>query len=562
MYSNYSCSPEDDFFQSLEQSLTNEYSAHMMSNFISDLIVALNSLDDDAEEGLIFNDDECFTLPSSQANAYEERLIVAPNNLDDDAEEGFIFNENDNDHLNSYECFTLPSSQVNVYDKRHQISIHANEATTAREKEDDNISVDMFAEFQNDIEEMDGASDCADKVVIREQSQVVELQNDLVIEANVSDRAEKLNIYEQQAVEKYRNDEEMMKEDTNQICGKQNVEVTQNINKFCAISKGEECIHLNESPSVNISTQPKLVQQQTELEGIDTHDNLRFEKLSQKLNRMVCVPSNISYSTNDKPYENDRALSIELKTSQIEHQTIQRAHSKSSSFHGLSLIKAKSSHIRSVSESVGFRRFFLPADETSNATVKKPSSRFPNFRGFSTAALTRSRDSYYKPISCSSGSGSDVNTTLCEDYETANNFVPEMERSSSQETNLRGFSPTALIRPRALLQKPIGFSSLNGRVLNTSLCVEYETANNFLPEMKRSSSQESNFRGYSAAALIRPRTQIAMSRSESDLDTTLCQEYETADNFIAEMNASRVSNFNFEEAYSQCFLENENQNGK
>lgn len=467
MSSEYSCSPGDDFFQSLDQSLTIEYSSQMMSNFISDLLIAISNIDDDPEEGFIFNDDE-------------------------------------NDNSNSCEYFTLPSSQASDFDGPRQIQMHRNEATEAgninisfdmfddevpqkllRENESNlaNVSVDMFAEFQSDIEVMD--VDCSDKMIINELPNVTDFENKL---ETSSDHYEQLNI-NKLTHEEFPNDLEIAKI-AKSINGHSNVQFPQNINASCGVSKDEVYVH--ESPGVDIPTNSIF---QIESEEVATFEKKGSEKLNQSIDVLLRVPSNISYSTNDKStycelYENDRALSVELETSQIARQPVQLAYNKSEIVHVISPTKEKSSLEGSVSKSLSLSKFFIPVNETTNKSIH------------------------------SSGTGS----------------------------GFLGFSPVASMRNIAVLQIPIGDSSQSRSDLNSTICEDYDFLNNFRPEFQRPSSRSSNFQGLNS---------IRCASQNSDLNTTLCEEYEMANSIVAEMNPTQVNNFNFEQAYSQCFLESQ-----
>lgn len=485
MSSDYSCSPEDDFFQSLDQSLAIAYSSQMMSNFISDLLVAINNIDDDPDEEFIFYDDETgsntseYFTPSSQTNAFDGLRPIQ-------------LRRNEVAIASTSEAGNTDISVDMFDDEDPQKTLHENESNSGQES--DNMSVDMFAEFQNDVEVM--GADCSDKIMVNE------LEKELETNAYHDEQM----IIDKSSNEGFRSDLEI----ANSINENSNVELPQNIDASCAISKDEEHLHLNECPGVDISTKQILQHQQIESKEAAA---IEKEKLSQSIDNLVCVPSNITHSTNDKstyyePYVAlETSLSVGLETSQRARQPVQLDSNESTIIHVISPMKEKSSQEGSISESECLSRCLFPIDETSNKSMHS-SSRGSGFRGFSSVASMRNKVMIQRPIGGSSQNGSDLNSTICEDYEILNNFMPRIQRptSSASSSSFLGFSHVSSRRQRAMFQNSIRCASRN-----------------------------------------------------SDLNTTLCQEYEMANSIVAEMNATQVNNFNLDQAYSQCFLESQNQ---
>lgn len=531
MSSYYSCSPEDDFFESLDKALTNEYSSQTISNFIADLIVAINHLDDDPEEGFIFYDEEYNYSNCNSAND------VSVDMFDDELCERYVYRAEDN---------------------------------LASGKESDNISVDMFEEFQNDVEVMDVESVCSENQNINERTFVVDLQNGNEI------GSQELNIDEEGNVGEFPNDKEVVK--NADVIETPNVSIP---HTPCALSTDDDGQRLKESLSMYILLKQKSLP--IEIKPIEVQ-NVETNRLSQSSDVLVSVSS--------EPNKNEGILNSESEKSQTVRQIVQQTRSESTNFqeiapmketssrdsslvsrffirptantslqsssfggfspvptityrtmsrqpidcsssiisglstldtticedvHEISPTKRTSSQDGSLCDSSLFRRIFIPVNQSANTSMHSSTVRgFPlNFEN---------------PIDCSSRFGSGLNTTLCEEYETNNNFVSQVQRCSSRSTNFGGLTSDPSIRARAMYQNSVRRSFRNESDLNTTFCEEFETANGF----------------------------VTQNGNESDLNTTLCEEYEAANSVVREMNARQFGDFNFEEAFSQCFFDSQN----
>lgn len=550
MSSSYSCSPDDDFFQSLNESLTNEYASQMISNFMSNLTVSISNLDDDPEEGFIFYDDENHYSNGNEVNnisvdmfddddephlksLQENEGSITPekdvNNesvdmFDDEPHENHVhekqvplisekewdtesvdmFDDEPQNHVQKKEVALIlekesDTESVDMFaDEPHQNHLH--EKALILEKDSDTESVEMFLEYEIDMEVMDVDSDCSEEKNISEQPNVLDFPNHKEALAEDSDH---VYITEQRDIAEFLNDRHEM-EQVDQSNKTANVEFAHNIDMPLVFSKDENHLRLNDIPSNQKSLSPEV-----ESEEVATVENSRNEQLSQYSDILVSVSSTISYCD-----ENEISLSVPLEAPQKVHQTIQTTRSEISNFHDISFTNEKT-YQDSECNSVGSRGFLLPFNLIANTSLD--SSDFGGFLpvdlGGHMANMTMSRT----PTDRSSRFCTDLDTSLCKEYEIANDFLPE----------LRSFSPAASLRPRSL-------------------------------------SRSTNFRGFSPVPSLSPRLMLqhstrSLSRNESDLDTTLCEEYETMNSLMAEMLATQTGNFNLEEAYSQCFLDSQNQ---
>ncbi len=454
---------EDDFFRALDKSLTVEYSSQKMSHFLSDLLVAINNLDNDPEEAFVFYDQESddssvskfFTFPSSESDTFavpSQRYLRKAK-----------VNSKRRAHEISFDMFddVLPQKlprnnpvnarrkpvdiNVDIFDdeplwKNEVMKVSENDAiddlpqkpesrTSSQTKVADE-SVDMFAEFQDDVESVDSASHCSDQTVVNAHSDVADSQNE---ETKNSELVANFEMAEQQAPD---------------------ASITDQISK---------------APSMKADTHTNPHQQNIKSDRARTVEKMESDALGQGVDISICVPLNIS---NCEPNENEKTFSVELETSQLTCQP--------------NKVNSSQKIENLVSHGIPF-----PIHTTrASANLSLQSSVF---LGFSTPSIT--------PSEC----GSDIASTICEEYFISQNFVPTLRRSSSECSSFIGFPHIDPITP-----------------------------------IRHSASQPN------------PRN---TSRTGSSPNTTFCEDFETARRMALEAS---LMNFNYEEAYSQCFLECEN----
>lgn len=348
MTSNYTFSSEDDdFFKSLDKSLTTQLSSVTLPNFISDLIDAINHLEDNTGNGFLFYEEDEYT-PSS-----------------------------------IHECFMYSTSEIDVCDEQKQRFLYDkdNEKITDNRIDNvmDNVSVDMFAEFQNDEE---------------------------------SERVDQMSIHEHENVqipqEEHSEHMSVTLCDVSMDTFAQNEEVV------------EECPLLSKSPSVQNSKNQILSQSPTS-ENSPIVENVDNEKLSECGDMVICMPSDTS------TYCEQNLTDLNVNSP----RTFQDAKQPSTVNTGLNEVPPERTKLpeRMLStEYLGLSRFFNPIIPAFNSPSRGSFSGASLLQGFSPATIMRSEALQQQRNDCLTRNKveSDLNSTICEEYETTRNTDPEI----------------------------------------------------------------------------------------------------------------------------------------
>ncbi|KAG4073105.1 hypothetical protein HA402_009524 [Bradysia odoriphaga] len=509
------CSPDDDFFYVLDKSLRNEYSSQKMSNFIADLLVAINNLDDDPDEGFGFYDDETdcwngfdsFTVPSSNDYSESHQIDFRTGN----------FKERE-DHNSSVDMFDDEPSQdpvsngganITVVDlvdneplrkteaRAHEMNVEFDkEAPQAQslpvadialilEDESRDSSIDMFAEFETDVEVMD-TSVSLDDINTTKQSGVTDRQNKDAEDSQCVRRSDN----EQHGVEPLKNQSETI------------VSHSLALRKSFTLPhdhQDEQPLPVNEHMGTEGHTTPKLLSQQNIESSEGATDGNVENEAGYSVAILLGVPINISYC------EGNEGENTEMQVSQMSSRMVQRSLSVATKFPGIVCAKENLSQ-------EGSRRTLRAVDERPDTSMRSSCQSSP-FRGFSPVAPLLQQSS-----SCASTKlDSDSNTTLCEEYEYSNNLMPISPRSSPI---FRGFSD------------------------ETALTHTSQYHNSIATAISQTSDHHNSIR--------------SSSRSEGGPNSTFCEEYESERLFAAYLNATQGDQINLEEAYTQCFSESQN----
>lgn len=489
MTSNYSRSSDDDddFYKHLDRSLSSQLSIVLQPNFIPDLINAINNLDDDY------------------------------------AGDGFLFHDDDNDYASTSEWFTSQFSENDVRYEQQQLPPNTDGNDKISGNGADNVSVDMFAEFEDDQEKFDAESEHIDQMSIYEQENVKFSQKEHLEHISVTHC------------------------DISTVSSGKNVEIL------------EECSLLEKSPRVQHGTN-RLLRQQTPVSEVTpiVVENLEHEELGEMV---ACIQSSISSSTNDKSME--RSLIFQHETNQILRQQspvpiVENLEDDELGDSGDMVVCIPNSIISSMNDKSTERSpRVLYATNQILRHPSSPSEIHPIVENLEYEDLGDSGDMVVC-IPSSITSSTNDKSTYCEPYENSRALNVELptshqriQQSSTSSTVLNGFNcegtrsgePTEcrfLPTIREKVNSSFGGSSgedlfgfsLASRSrnnieseLNTTVCEEYEATRN--PNVG------------------------------SDLNTTVCEEYETTRNPASDIS---TGNFHLFEAYTQCFSGSQNEN--
>ncbi|XP_037033919.1 uncharacterized protein LOC119072743 isoform X2 [Bradysia coprophila] len=505
------CSPEDDFFYVLDKSLRNEYSSQKLSSFITDLLAAINNLDDDPDEEFGFYDDETdcwngfdsFTAPSSNDYSETHQIDFRTGNikkrvdmLDDEPSQDPVSNRGANSTVvdlfdNEHMCKTeTRSHEMNIeYDEGEEApppqSVPVADIALILEDESRDSSIDMFAEFETDVEVMDTSVGLDDTNTTK---QIADCQNKDAEDAQCVRQVNRCN-NEQHGVESLTTQSETIVSHSSAL--RKSFTLPHDL-------QDEQHSPMNEHMGTEVKTTQKLLSQPN-IESSDGAEDKNVEnEAGHSVDILLGVPINISY------YEGNEGENTEMQISQMTSHMVHRTLSVATNF----------PEIFSAKENLpqhDDRGTLHSVDERPDTSMRTSCQSSP-LRGFSPVAPLLQQSSY-----ASTKLDSDSNTTPCEEYEFSNNFVPRSPRSSPI---FLGFSDEA-----ALTHTSQHHNSMAAAISQTS--------------------EHHNFIHTS-------------SRSEGGLNSTFCEEYESERLFAAYLNATQGDQINLEEAYTQCFSESQN----
>ncbi|KAJ6628976.1 Meiotic recombination protein SPO11 [Pseudolycoriella hygida] len=377
MSARYSVTPEDEFFQSLNESLQTEYDSHMMSYFISDLIAAINTLEYNADDGFLSDTDEDF-------------------------------------------CFTPPFSKTHTFSESSERDKPSAEASTNSQ----NLSVaDIFADFQNDQEAIRMDLNCPEKEIILElQSDVDSLGNNSCCSDIFAEFEDEVEIMDSDV-----DSPNSVSEHVNDVQLRENgVRDTQNAEETTSATK-----------SSNISA-PRIDQEAEEpCDEVMKEDTVRNKSSAPGAPATYVArieyPRTINYEIETPQIEHPACQAVFTESTVSETQE-QGYSTSDTSFRGFLPVEiSPQSYFRSTEhtdpnltfceEFYTFHSAPPGRDIDINTTFCEEYEATNNFSPVMLTAVSNARR----------GRDSDVNTTFCEEYESVNNFFPD--GNSTQATN-------------------------------------------------------------------------------------------------------------------------------
>lgn len=501
MSSIYSHSPEDDFFSALNKSLRNEYSSQKMTGFITDLLVAINNINPD--EGFRFFDEDTDSL---QANG------------------------NQTDFWNDFDCFASTSS--NDYSEPHQ---HNYRLDKFEKSEAHNTSVDMFADDQPSIL-LSRVNDTSDEEV---NSTIVDTIPETIVESDHDVAPHSLpvaDILEEESCDssvdmfaEFENDVEVMDTD----------------------SVHSDDVHSSVVDHPNEVADDSRRVTQTNWNINQQNGGRSFENKSKTINEMVDVdqpadtevPKSFSFHHDHQgllPNEHPDTENIEL-SEDAEHENVETL-----AGHSVSILHGVPMNISHSETS--------PNENTSGSELRP--NEMPNrMVGESPSVFAILPET----VSTTSNSSQD-----------GGHRIPRQDNDEIAETSMRSFCHSSVFRgfspvPPLFFQQPLCDSTKLDSDLNTTLCEEYEFLNNFVPVSRQSSRGSPIFHGFSDAVELVSQTSErhnsirSVPGSEGGPDSTFCEEYESERLFAMYLNATQSDPIDLEEAYTQCFTESQHQ---
>lgn len=473
---------------------------------MSDLLIAINHLDDDPNDGFGFYDEETscrngfdyFTSASSNDYSESLRQDFRTANLNDirDVSVDMFADEQSHNILDKTYAISngeadsnLLNIEANPHEMSHKISeelppqsVPVADIAIILEEESCDSSVDMFAEFESDVEVMDSDSVGSDEINTTKQSSVADCHQSKEIEDSECVTQMNRSINGQHGVASYTNQSETINE----------------------IDRNGRHLIVNQRPDTEIITKRKLPQHIVSSDGWKD-ENPESEAVGS-VDILLGVPLNTSYyEGNDDG--NTEQLRPQIRSPEIINDncfSVQRSFGVVTGFPG---IFSETENLPQEND----RRIRPSIDERLNTSIPSSCQSSP-FRGFSPVSPLLQQS-----ICASTNCDSDLNTTLCQEYEFSNNFAPLSIR-------------------RPLSASPVLFE-FSDRVALMSQTSQYDNQ----ISQHRSSVHNS-------------------PRSDGDgLNSTFCEEYESERLLTAYLNATRGDHINLEEAYTQCFSESRNQ---